>query len=316
MSTSKRAAFLIYVENQDEFQKFLQTIKKNEFHYWLDFISKQDTLKSNYIIADLINHRAMWGGNDLRPFGYYTPMYRSISGGAMKVDSFIEICKLLFTSNIPSKEYIVPVNDDIIKVILNDGYTFLHRPAFGMAGSTRTLFTLTPLIQGGIDAAKIGTENITQDEFLKLYIGAKTDVDSFIKEHFTLLQSPVNGFIFITNKGQFVNIAEKGYNFSSFIDELEKENYNVDIDGQRVPNLEELGYIYCDSGMEKGYPYYPYIKLFKLPTPQQFETLKVWIESLSTKTKLEVKTNCDYKRFRLDSTPIEKIFKFINNHTQ
>lgn len=312
MYTGKKAAFLIYVENQEEFERFLKAIKKDEFPYWLDFISKKDTLKSNYIIADLINHRAMWGGNDLRPFGYYTPEYCSINFGAIKVDSFIEICKLLSASQIPHKEYIVPVNDEILKIIRNDGYSLLHRPYFGMMGSTHNLFTLIPLSRTGIDAAKIGTENITQDEFLKLYIGAKTDIVSFIKDNFTILQTPVKGYVFITDKGQFVNISEKGYVFSSLIDELEKQNYNVDIDGQRIPNLEEQGYIYyIDIGVPNSI--YPYLKIFKPPTPEQFEALKLWIESLSQKAKLEIYVNGWNKRFWLDRTPIEKIFNFIKN---
>ena len=311
MCKSKKAAFLVYVENQAEFERFLHLINSKGFPYTLVFRSKRETFKSNYIVVDLAGECAYWGGSDLRPFGYYSSKYCSISGGAMNVDNFVEICKLLHASKIPSKEYIVPVNNKILSIICKDGYRILHRPYFAMKGCTHDLYTLHPLSKCGVDAAKVGSANITSEEFLRLCGDYKADVDSYLQQNFTMLQSPVAGFLFITDKGKFVNLAEKGLDFSSLIDELERKNYNVDVDSQRISVLEEQGYIYCNSGAENGYPHYPYLELFKMPTPQQFEAIKLWVANLSNKTKLDVNIRGAQQRFWLDRTPIDRIIKFI-----
>lgn len=312
MNARKTAAYLIYVENQAEYEKFLQYCKSGPFNRHISFTNATNDLKSNYIIVDPVGSWAAWGGNDLRPFGYYATSYYSINGGAMTVDSFMEIDNLLHASKIATKEYVVPINDEIYKMLVNDGYRIFHRPYFAMTGSTHSLYSIRPLSQDATNAAKVDSQNITQEEFINSYWGAKTDVDLFVRENFTLSQTPSEGFGFITDDGQFCSLAEKGYGYVSFIAELEKQNYYVDFDGKHIPDLEEKGYIYCDTNMRNETRYVPFIRIVKLPSPRQFEALKLWIKSLPEKTKLEVSYyNCETKKFWLNYTPIEKIFDFI-----
>lgn len=313
MKRIKKTAFLIYIANKAEFEQFLHITDHNGL-VWLNFISKRDTLRSKYVIVDLVSRKAMWGGNDLRPFGFYTPKYCSINDGAMSMDSFVKIFKLLEESKITGKEYVVPATNKVLRAISRDRYTILHRPYFAMKDCTHNLYTIRPISQCGVDAAKTDSESMTEEEFLELYSGAKAGVDDFIRDNFTQHQAPIDGFTLITNDGKFISLAEKGFDYDSFVDELERQNYDVDVDRRRIPFLEEEGYIYCDTHLYNGSPYYPCFNFFKLPTPQQFDALKAWLEHLGKKAKLEVMyDSCFEKRFWLDRNSPEKIFEYINS---
>ncbi len=68
------------------------------------------------------------------------------------------------------KEYLVETDGINYDLLLNSGYTILHRPYFAMKGHTHSRWTLNPHTKGGVDAAKCGTEPITFSEYMELFL--------------------------------------------------------------------------------------------------------------------------------------------------
>ena len=73
------------------------------------------------------------------------------------------------------KKYAV-IAGTVDHALLHDsGYTFLHRPYFAMKGSTHDCITIVPFSRTAVDAAKEDMEEITFEEFLKLFDGESTE---------------------------------------------------------------------------------------------------------------------------------------------
>ena len=73
------------------------------------------------------------------------------------------------------KKYAV-IAGTVDHALLHDsGYTFLHRPYFAMKGSTHDRITIVPFSRTAVDAAKEDMEEITFEEFLKLFDGESTE---------------------------------------------------------------------------------------------------------------------------------------------
>ena len=72
------------------------------------------------------------------------------------------------------REYYVQTGTIDFDLLRRSGYQILHRPAFGMKGSTRSVCTLDPHRKYGVDAAPKDAEAISFEEYLKLFNSAKT----------------------------------------------------------------------------------------------------------------------------------------------
>ena len=67
------------------------------------------------------------------------------------------------------KEYFIEADGVDYDLLYHSGYKILHRPNFGMKGSTRFKITLNPHAKRGVDAAPVSSEAISFQEFLKLF---------------------------------------------------------------------------------------------------------------------------------------------------
>lgn len=315
--SKKTSVFLIYVENIDEVKKLAEfyggySISARSFYV--------ERLVSNYIIVDMIDGELRWGGNDLRPFGYYTPRYCSVSGGAMTVETFIEIYKLIEESRLESKTYVVPASAKSYRLFTSDGYKILHTPYFGMNGHTHDLWRINPISQVGVDSAENGVEHFTEEYLSENYPGSNGDASKFIEENFVPLSSPADlkDLFFITDKGDVIDVSGAGYgDIDSLLAEMARQNYDVELPENRswlsrgIGELNSKGYIY--GGRRRGRSKFtePWIWVIKSPTDKQSEVIKLWIESFPYKAKIFV----NGKRFWIDENVEKRIFKHIRRMT-
>ena len=69
------------------------------------------------------------------------------------------------------KDYYVGTGGLDFTLLYRSGYRMLHRPNFGMMGSTREGYTLNPHRKTGVDAVPAGAGAISFGEYLKLFDG-------------------------------------------------------------------------------------------------------------------------------------------------
>lgn len=67
------------------------------------------------------------------------------------------------------KNYVVDSDTIKISLLTRSGYVILHRPYFGMKGSTHSKWTLNPFSKTGVDAAEVAAESISFSEYLALF---------------------------------------------------------------------------------------------------------------------------------------------------
>ena len=72
--------------------------------------------------------------------------------------------------------------DDYL-LLKRSGYKILHRPYFGMKGSTHSMFTLNPNKKVGIDAAPIGEVSVSFQEYLTLFEGDNAMNEDCVEQH-------------------------------------------------------------------------------------------------------------------------------------
>lgn len=67
------------------------------------------------------------------------------------------------------RSYAIPTCSAIYEILENANYHILHRPYFGMMGSTHYRITVNPYQKTAVDAARTDLEVISPDDFLALF---------------------------------------------------------------------------------------------------------------------------------------------------
>lgn len=138
------------------------------------------------------------------------------------------------------------------------------------------------------------------------------DIEIYIKDHFQLNDSPVNGSSFITPNGLFVGLKAKGYDHLKLITELAKQGFKVNVGLELIPEINKVGWIRCNDGIDNNYAY---IELGnKTPTEQQFKAMDLWIPFVYTHQQsitIILSTKADYKEKTYHKDKLQSISGFI-----
>ena len=115
------------------------------------------------------------------------------------------------------------------------------------------------------------------------------DIETYIKDHFQLIDSPVNGSSFITPNGLFVSLKAQGYD-----------------------HINKAGWIRCNDGIDNNYAY---IELGDItPTEQQFKAMDMWIPFVYNHQQaitVILSTKTDYKEKIYPKDKLQSINRFI-----
>lgn len=69
------------------------------------------------------------------------------------------------------------------------------------------------------------------------------DIETHIKTHFQLKDTPVNGSSYITPEGLFVDLRENDYDHLKLITELAEQGFKVNVDSEQIPEIIKAGWI-------------------------------------------------------------------------
>ncbi len=138
------------------------------------------------------------------------------------------------------------------------------------------------------------------------------DIETYIKDHFQLIDSPVNGSSFITPNGLFVSLKAQGYDHIKLIKELAEQGFKVNVDSEQIPEIIKAGWIRCNDGIDNNYAY---IELGDItPTEQQFKAMDMWIPFVYNHQQaitVILSTKTDYKEKIYPKDKLQSINRFI-----
>lgn len=134
------------------------------------------------------------------------------------------------------------------------------------------------------------------------------NVENYISINYKLRDFPTIGATFITTSGLFVDLNERGYDFSAFVNDLRKQHFCFGMKTERIRALEMKGWIRCNDGTKDGNAY---IELYRhTPTAEQKLALHKWLTNIQTSKKcLTISFAYDNKIHTATWYPSDQMFK-------
>lgn len=139
------------------------------------------------------------------------------------------------------------------------------------------------------------------------------DISGYITDNYSLKKVPTVGATLILDDGKFVDLNEKGHDFSAFFSGIRKQDFCFGMKTKRIRTLMMREWIFCNDGTKGGNAY---IELYLWrPTEIQKDALSIWLANIKkNKRSLTVSFITDkHKKEKIfDNVILENVFKYMD----